>query len=153
MSTNDVDKLAYACEEAPMQTPQTLIAKGNLRWFYGKPTSADKGWVALMLSNGTRVSVAKAEVVEAERDENGFWIGVNDGTAVLVEWRLPSKVGDTCDCSSQSGRIAQGAPGGGPLPEPTPPPFCRVRYNCHWYAHPDGTLRWFCVPWLECIPG
>jgi hypothetical protein len=63
-------KAAYACEEASKKTTEALITKRNLRWFSGKPTRAEGDTVALMLPNGVRVLIAKANVLEAERHEH-----------------------------------------------------------------------------------
>lgn len=152
MGTKDLDMLAAVCGSMEQPSTSAKISKGSLTWFRGTPAPADEGSVSLSLSNGARVTLARDDVVEADRDGDIYWIALKHGTSYLADFSVVGKTGESCECGTGQQTAARQATG--TLPDHGEDLlYCRQREVCAWYKHPDGTLRYVCVPYIECIKG
>ncbi|MEM1249878.1 MAG: hypothetical protein AAGK22_26120 [Acidobacteriota bacterium] len=99
---NTKQEFLKKCQAAKEEDVGSVIERGELRWFEGKPAHAEKGFGAIQISESATISFSAEDLVDSEStdDRDTCRVGLNPEATVLLTQTSVVKL-DGCDCSGE----------------------------------------------------
>jgi hypothetical protein len=143
-----LSELKDACQGEPPPSDAEAISRGESTWFRGRPAHADKGTIALALSEDARVIINEADVRDVEKQGEHYSVAVSADAHVLlrIDKLLKATVEGGCGCGGSTSTTSQKQSPGGPTIELEVIEVCKLVCGDFVLA---GVTFHVCVP-VDC---
>jgi len=95
------DKFLKKCQDQSADDSRKIIKRGSLKWFVGRPTSAENEFGALVLPDGVTITFSANDIKASEQtDDDGMYrIGLDPEATIILTQQRVMKLSE-CDCQA-----------------------------------------------------